>query len=139
MENYPFPEERIFELPNEINENNVHQIMDNIGFFGVNDDELMYHIFEFMIDHEELSVELMNTFTDFRKLLNDVIFILKIKEKQLICVLSAKIGKINCLRYAHEHGCPWDAATCKYAFDYGHPDCLQYAINNKCPGYENYI
>ena len=42
------------------------------------------------------------------------------------------------LQYLHENGCPWDRCTCHYAAYYKHWDCLQYAVDNKCPGWEEY-
>jgi len=37
------------------------------------------------------------------------------------------------LKYLHENGCPWNYDTCFYAADNKHWDCLQYAVDNKCP------
>jgi hypothetical protein len=42
------------------------------------------------------------------------------------------------LKYLHENGCPWDRDTCKYAAHHKRWDCLQYAVDNKCPGWEIY-
>ena len=42
------------------------------------------------------------------------------------------------LQYLHENGCPWDSDTCMYAATFEHWDCLQYAVDNKCPGWERY-
>jgi hypothetical protein len=38
----------------------------------------------------------------------------------------------------HENGCPWDEYTCDYAADNKHWDCVQYLVDNKCPGWEEY-
>jgi hypothetical protein len=38
----------------------------------------------------------------------------------------------------HENGCPWDSDTCRYAATYKRWDCLQYAVDNKCPRWEKY-
>jgi hypothetical protein len=38
----------------------------------------------------------------------------------------------------HENGCPWDSDTCRYAANYKRWDCLQYAVDNKCPRWEKY-
>jgi hypothetical protein len=51
-------------------------------------------------------------------------------------VASGK-GHLDCLKYAHEHGCPWDNATCIIAADNGQLECLQYAHENGCPWDEN--
>jgi hypothetical protein len=42
------------------------------------------------------------------------------------------------LKYLHENGCPWDRFTCYCAVLNGHWDCLQYAVDNKCPKWEYY-
>ena len=42
-------------------------------------------------------------------------------------------GLLECLKYAHERGCPWDAKTCWYAAKYGHLECLKYAHERGCP------
>ena len=41
----------------------------------------------------------------------------------------------ECLKYAHEHGCPWDAFVCIYASANGHFECLKYAHKNGAPWY----
>ena len=43
------------------------------------------------------------------------------------------MGELDCLRYAHEHGCPWDEETCIDAAMLGEQDCLRYALENGCP------
>lgn len=40
---------------------------------------------------------------------------------------------LDCLRYAHEHGCTWDETTCNYAAHMGCVPCLQYAHEHGCP------
>jgi len=42
-------------------------------------------------------------------------------------------GQLDCLKYAHENGCPWDENTCKRAAINGHLACLTYAHENGCP------
>ena len=32
-----------------------------------------------------------------------------------LCNLAAKNGHLECLKYAHENGCPWDEDTCYHA------------------------
>ena len=49
------------------------------------------------------------------------------------CYSAASNGHIECLRYAHENGCPWDEATCSDAAWNGHIECLRYARENGCP------
>ena len=41
----------------------------------------------------------------------------------------------ECLKYAHENGCPWNEETCHYAADNGHhtnKECLKCAHENGC-------
>ena len=40
---------------------------------------------------------------------------------------------LDCLKYAHENGCPWNENTCAKAATNGHLDCLKYAHENGCP------
>ena len=42
-------------------------------------------------------------------------------------------GHLECLRYAHEHGCPWDEWTCQGAWEDGHSECIAYALEHGCP------
>jgi len=46
------------------------------------------------------------------------------------------MGTCHVLQYLRENGCPWDKWTCSSAAYYKHWDCLQYAVDNKCPGWE---
>ena len=43
----------------------------------------------------------------------------------------------DCLIYAHEHGCPWHEKTTVCAANNGHLDCLQYAHEHGCPWHED--
>ena len=49
------------------------------------------------------------------------------------CFYAASNGHLECLKYAHEHGCPWDEYTCSFAAGYGHLECLKYAHEHGCP------
>ena len=51
---------------------------------------------------------------------------------------AAQYGHLPALQYLHENGCPWDYDTCYCAAHNKHWDCLQYAVDNKCPGWETY-
>ena len=39
---------------------------------------------------------------------------------------ARKNGHLDCLKYLHEHGCPWDEGTCLAAAKNGHLNCLNY-------------
>ena len=51
---------------------------------------------------------------------------------------AAQQGQLPALKYLHENGCPWDEDTCYWAADREHWDCLQYAVDNKCPRWRRY-
>jgi hypothetical protein len=46
-----------------------------------------------------------------------------------ICEEAARAGYIECLKYAHEHGCSWD----RLCFRVASGVCLEYLISNSCP------
>ena len=53
------------------------------------------------------------------------------------CNYAAMNGNIECLKYAHENRCSWDEDTCFYAAENGHLECLKYAHENGCPWNED--
>ena len=46
---------------------------------------------------------------------------------------AAKNGHLDCLRYLHENGCPWNEDATWGAAENGHMDCLKYLHENGCP------
>ena len=48
------------------------------------------------------------------------------------CMYAARSGQLECLKYAHERGCAWDEETCDYAAGNGHLECLKYAHEHGC-------
>ena len=46
---------------------------------------------------------------------------------------AARYGRIDCLEYLHENGCPWDEEATESAADGGHLDCLKYLHEKGCP------
>jgi hypothetical protein len=50
-----------------------------------------------------------------------------------ICRIAARGGYLECLEYAHTHDCPWDKRTCASAAFFGHLECLKYAHEHGCP------
>jgi hypothetical protein len=50
-----------------------------------------------------------------------------------VCDKAVEIGNLECLKYAHENGCPWNEKTCRCAAMNGYLDCLKYAFENGCP------
>lgn len=50
------------------------------------------------------------------------------------CVLAAKMGHLECLKYLHQDGCPWgDEQICVAAAETGKLECLKFALQNGCP------
>ena len=49
------------------------------------------------------------------------------------CGDAAEKGHLECLKYLHENGCPWDENTCIGAASNGHLECLCYARENGMP------
>ncbi|XP_050438601.1 ankyrin repeat and SOCS box protein 12-like isoform X4 [Adelges cooleyi] len=54
-------------------------------------------------------------------------------EVEEICAAASSNGHLECLKYLHENGCPWNETTTLNAVSYGHLECLRYAIQNGCP------
>ena len=50
-----------------------------------------------------------------------------------ICEWAARTGSLECLEYAHTHGCPWGLWTSINAARTGSLECLKYAHENGCP------
>ena len=42
-------------------------------------------------------------------------------------------GHLDCLKWAHEHGCDWSSHTCRDAALGGNLDCLIWAREHGCP------
>ena len=53
--------------------------------------------------------------------------------KENTTLSAARYGHLDCLKYVHENGCPWDMYTISQASCYGHLDCLKYCHENGCP------
>ena len=49
------------------------------------------------------------------------------------CEKAARAGSLSCLQYAYEHGCEWDSRTLRAAYQYKQVRCLEYAHRNGCP------
>jgi len=48
------------------------------------------------------------------------------------CIYAAEKGNLECLKYLHENGCPWNENCSKYASKYGHLEVLKYLHENGC-------
>jgi len=50
-----------------------------------------------------------------------------------MCACAASHGRLDCLQYLHEQGCPWDAETTTTALASGNMECYRYAESRGCP------
>ena len=46
---------------------------------------------------------------------------------------AAANGHLECLKYLHKNGCPWNSRATSYAAKNGHLECLKYLHQNGCP------
>lgn len=106
--------------------------MEKINHFDNISDELLQHIFLYFCDNLSKTM-LFFTSTRLQKLICK-----KIKNKNRICHLAAKIRSLNILKWAHENGCCWDKYTSLYAVENGDLEMLKWAHENNCPwsGYD---
>ncbi|KAL5239970.1 hypothetical protein ACI65C_007380 [Semiaphis heraclei] len=49
------------------------------------------------------------------------------------CSMAAYYGKLECLKFFHKRGLPWNPLTCVAAILGDNTDCLKYALDNGCP------
>lgn len=52
---------------------------------------------------------------------------------ELSCGNAVFNGHLECLKYLHENGCPWDEWSCYFAASCGYLDILKYLHENNCP------
>eukprot|EP00873_Tetraselmis_striata_P008535 jgi/Tetstr1/428799/TSEL_018786.t1 len=50
-----------------------------------------------------------------------------------LCERAARAGKLSVLKWAREHGCPWDEDTLSGAPNTGHLDVLPWSRGEGCP------
>jgi hypothetical protein len=55
------------------------------------------------------------------------------------CMFAASEGHLDVLKYLHENDCLWNSDACYNAHKNNRIDCLNYLIEQKCPGFEEYI
>jgi len=55
------------------------------------------------------------------------------------CAAAAQEGHLDVLKYLHENDSPWNSWTCRIAHLNNQIDCLNYLIQQKCPGFEQYV
>ena len=49
------------------------------------------------------------------------------------CNKAASNGHIECLKWLHEKGAPWDERTCAWAAENGHIEVLKWLLASGCP------
>ena len=54
-----------------------------------------------------------------------------------MCAAAAEGGHLECLKYAHENGSPWNERTCVAAAECGRLECLKYLHENGCEWHED--
>ena len=59
------------------------------------------------------------------------------RENADICWRAAASRDVNCLKYCHEYGIPWNETTCTSAASNNTFACLQYAHEHGCPWNKN--
>lgn len=55
------------------------------------------------------------------------------ESNKFTCRVAARHGHLECLRYAHEHHFQWDISVCEAAARQGQLECLKYSHDNGCP------
>ena len=58
--------------------------------------------------------------------------------KKICTSVSAYLGHLPALQWLHENGCPLHGQACYYAASSKRWHCLQYLVDNECPGWEEY-
>ena len=61
------------------------------------------------------------------------------KGNEMTCMLAAKNGHLECLKYLHEKECFWNEKTTLVSVQNFHFDCLEYAHENECPWDDNIL
>ena len=108
--------------------------------FALQNKQLVKNLLETNINKNTVSENNKNFIEIIRPLNTDIyqkLRIIVLNSNNDLTRLFAKGGHLDCLKYAHENGCPWDEGTCSYAAEYGHLDCLKYAHENGCPWNED--
>jgi len=49
------------------------------------------------------------------------------------CCQASKFNQLDCLKFAHENGCPWDVRVYEFAAEQGHLRCMEYADQEQLP------
>ena len=103
------------------------QILRSIDFFMLPTSKLLndYRIFG--------SSKKLKLLTDFGIVYGKIDFTLFDLPDNCWSKAAAQFGNLDCLKYLHENGCPWNVWTCVSAASRGNLDCLKYLHENNCP------
>jgi len=55
------------------------------------------------------------------------------------CCCAAQYGHLDVLKYLHENDYPWSSWVCLWAHKNNQIECLNFLIEQKCPGFEQYV
>jgi hypothetical protein len=145
-----FIDERMFEFPHTLLDSNIRKVLDNIRFFGIEDERILYECFEFIIDYNT-DDKLKDDFPELRSIFNNethdkpykavkngdlfsLMYIYKynfdfdVKIHSELC----RYGHLKCLKFVHSTGCIGDKFSCILAAENGHLECLQFCHENGC-------
>lgn len=116
---------RIFEFP-KLNTENIFNVLDNILFFGVEDKDVLYKCFEYVVDNN-FQEDVKNNFPILKMFYTDIYLD--------NCEESTIHGNVLSLKYAHLHGCVLGEYICEDAAYHGHVECLEYLVSVGCSLY----
>jgi hypothetical protein len=74
-------------------------------------DNLPTEIIENIIYHLDVETKINLAITN-KRLFDIILSNLNRFDNYKLCAFAAKNGHLECLKYAHEQGCPWDKNTC---------------------------
>jgi hypothetical protein len=58
---------------------------------------------------------------------------------EMTCIYAVRSGRLDGLKYAHQHGCLVSAFPCVTAAGYRRIACLGYLVSNNCPEVNYYL
>ena len=106
------------------NNEQFEEYVNNCNIWCVN--ELPYTVIDYAFNNDITDV-LQKLENELKPNILMKLYLYKIKCKSDLCKAIAMFGYIDCLKYVHEKGYPWDEDICEYAAEFGHIECLKYA------------
>lgn len=152
-EKFVIADERLFEFPKELSDDNIRKVLDNVRYLGVDDEEILYKCFCFLVvskcslrnNFPELDYLFKTEYVDSpeKSVRTKNLFSLRYAYEhgceinEETCRYAAWYGSLPCLEFLHKKKCKWNHKTCIFAARKGHLECLKYAHENGCPLDEN--